>query len=67
MIVESSLWLVIRENSPMAVIQARSQEFLLGGSFGQNVDLFGKIVNLFYKTVDLLSEIEDIFSKIMAF
>ena len=40
--------------------QARSQKLLLGGSFGQNVDLFGKIVDLFYK-------IEDIFNKIMAF
>ena len=36
--------------------QAHSQKLLLGGSFGQNVDLF-------YKTVDLLNEIEDIFSK----
>ena len=44
-----------------------SPKLLLGGSFGQNVDLFGKIVDLFYKTVDLLNEIEDIFSKIMAF
>ena len=47
--------------------QARSQKLLLGGSFGQNVDLFDKIVDLFYKTVDLLNKIEDIFSKIMAF
>ena len=49
------------------LLQARSQKLLLGGSFGQNVDLFGKIVDLFYKIVDLLNEIEDIFSKIMAF
>ena len=35
-----------------------SQKLLLGGSFGQNVDLFGKIVDLSYKTVDLLNEIE---------
>ena len=47
-----------------AKMQARSQKLLLGGSFGQNVDLFGKIVD---KTVDLLNEIEDILSKIMAF
>ena len=47
--------------------QASSQKILLGGSFGQNVDLFGKIVDLFSKIVDLLNEIEDIFSKIMAF
>ena len=47
--------------------QARSQKRLLGGSFGQNVDLFGKIVDLFYKTVDFFNKIEDIFSKIMAF
>ena len=33
-------------------MQARSQKLLLGGSFGQNVDLFGKIVDLFYKIVD---------------
>ena len=50
-----------------ATKQARSQKLLLGGSFGQNVDLFGKIVDLFYKTVNLLNELEDIFSKIMAF
>ena len=48
-------------------IQARSQKLILGGSFGQNVDLFGKIVDLFYKIVDLSNKIEDIFSKIMAF
>ena len=30
-------------------LQARSQKLLLGGSFGQNVDLFGKIVDLFSK------------------
>ena len=29
--------------------QARSQKLLLGGSFGQNVDLFGKTVDLLYK------------------
>ena len=43
----------------MYVTQARSQKLLLGGSFGQNVDLFGKIVDLFYKTVDLFNEIEE--------
>ena len=47
--------------------QARSQKRLLGGSFGQNVDLFGRIVDLFNKSVDLLNEIKDIFSEIMAF
>ena len=47
--------------------QARSQKLLLGGSFGQNVDLFGKIVDVFYNSVDLLNEIENIFSKTMAF
>ena len=54
--------------------QARSQKLLLGGSFGQNVDLFGKIVDLlykivdlFYKSVDFFYKIEDIFNKIMAF
>ena len=51
----------------VGTLQAFSQKLLLGGSFGQNVDLFGKIVDLFYKTVVLLNEIEDIFSKIMAF
>ena len=50
----------------MCIIQARSQKLLLGGSFGQNVDLFGKIVDLFYKTVDLLNDIEDIFSIFIA-
>ena len=38
--------------------QARSQKLLLGGSFGQNVDLFGKIVDLlFYKIEDILNKI----------
>ena len=50
-----------------AGMQAHSQKLLLGGSFGQNVDLFGKIVDLFYKSVDFFYKIEDIFNKIMAF
>ena len=59
-------------------IQARSQKVLLGGSFGQNVDLFGKIVDLFYEIVILFGNFftkvrvdlftkEDNFNKIIAF
>ena len=57
--------------------QARSQKLMLGGSFGQNVDLFEKIVDLFTKLiVDLftkvwtfftifLNKIVDLFNKIV--
>ena len=65
--IKITIWLSWYTTLNTEVVQAHSQKCLLGGSFGQNVDLFGKIVDLFYKTVDLLNKIEDIFSKIMAF
>ena len=55
------LYLIASKPKPKNIIlwhkQTHSQKPLLGGSFGQNVDLFGKIVDLVYKAVDLLIDI----------